>query len=105
MMFLSRDAGYLAFLLVAQAAHRESDRKLSFASIGDRLNVSRTHIRNLFVEAEAVGFVRLGQKRGGAVEILPPLWDAYDHFLADVQARQDAIAQVAFANLRKADAS
>jgi hypothetical protein len=35
---------------------------------------------------------------------MPLLRDAYDRFLADVQADQDAIAQIAFANLREADA-
>ena len=103
-MFLSRDAGYLAFVLAAQAALSDSDQDLSFASIADRLGVSRTHIRNLFVEAEAAGYVRLDQGRGRLAEISPPLWLAYDHFLADMQSDQDAIAQVAFANLRQTDA-
>jgi DNA-binding MarR family transcriptional regulator len=102
LMFLTRDAGYLAFLLVAQTelADREG---LSFTSMARRLGVSRTHIRNLFVEAEAAGYVRLGPKRR-PVELMPLLRDAYDRFLADVQADQDAIAQIAFANLREADA-
>jgi hypothetical protein len=98
MMFLSHDAGYLAFLLVAQADLADSD-DLSFRSIAHRLGVSRTHIRNLFVEAEAAGYVRLGPKRSRPVEIMPVLRDAYDRFLADVQADQDTIAQIAFANL------
>jgi hypothetical protein len=36
---------------------------------------------------------------------MPPLWEAYDRFVADVQADQDAIAQIAFANLREAGAT
>jgi hypothetical protein len=35
---------------------------------------------------------------------MPPLWEAYDRFVADVQADQDAIAQIAFAKLREAEA-
>jgi DNA-binding GntR family transcriptional regulator len=87
---------------VAQAEFADSD-DLSFTSMAHRLGVSRTHIRNLFVEAEAAGYVRLGPKRR-PVELMPLLRDAYDRFLADVQADQDAIAQIAFANLREADA-
>jgi plasmid maintenance system antidote protein VapI len=104
MMFLARAAGYLAFLLVAQAelAGREG---LSFTAMARRLGVSRTHIRNLFAEAEAAGYVRLGAKRSRPVEIMPVLRDAYDLFVADVQADQDKIAQIAFANLREAAAS
>jgi hypothetical protein len=100
MMFLARDAGYLAFLLVAQADFGGGDG-LSFASIAQRLGVSRTHIRNLFVEAEAAGYVRLGPKHSGPVEIMPALRDAYDRFVADVEADQDQIAQIAFAKLRE----
>jgi DNA-binding MarR family transcriptional regulator len=98
LMFLSRDAGYLAFLLAAQAELADSDG-LSFTSMAQRLGVSRTHIRNLFVEAEAAGYVRLGPKGSRPVVIMPMLREAYDRFLADVQADQDAIAQIAFANL------
>ena len=104
LMFLSRDAGYLAFLLAARAELADGDG-LSFTSMAQRLGVSRTHIRNLFVEAEAAGYVRLGPKGSRPVEILPVLRDAYDRFLADVQADQDAIAQIAFARLREADTS
>jgi hypothetical protein len=104
MTFLARDAGYLAFLLVAQAELSDSNRRPSFTSMSDDLGVSRTHIRNLFVEAEDAGYVRLGRKRSRQVEIMPPLWEADDRFVADVQAGQDAIAQIAFANLREAEA-
>jgi hypothetical protein len=90
MMFLARDAGYLAFLLVAQAEFADSEG-LSF--------------RNLFVEAEAAGYVRLGPKPSRPVEIMPGLRSAYDLFLADVQADQDKIAQIAFAKLRETDTS
>jgi DNA-binding transcriptional MocR family regulator len=104
MMFLARDAGYLAFLLAAQAELSDRDRGPSFTSMSADLGVSRTHIRNLFVEAEVAGYVRLAARRRRPVQILPPLWEAYDRFIADVQADQDAIAQVAFAQLRAADA-
>jgi hypothetical protein len=102
MMFLARDAGYLAFLVVAQAQLSGRGHEVSFASMSHDLGVSRTHIRNLFVEAETAGYVGLHPKPAQPVEILPPLWEAYDQFVADVHAGQDAIAQVAFAHLRGA---
>jgi plasmid maintenance system antidote protein VapI len=104
MMFLARDVGYLAFLLVTQAELAGSDG-LSFTSMARLLGVSRTHIRNLFVEAEAAGYVRLAAKRNRRVQIMPALRNAYDLFVADVHAEQDKVAQIAFANLREADAS
>jgi hypothetical protein len=103
MMFLARDAGYLLFLLVAQFQLAGGGEDISFTAMADKLGVSRTHIRNVFVEAENAGYVQLGDP-GRPVVILPVLWDAYDRFLADVQAAQDAIAQVAFANLASGSA-
>jgi DNA-binding MarR family transcriptional regulator len=100
MKLLSHDAGYLAFLIVAQSELSNDPQSLSFTAIGDRLGVSRTHVRNLFMEAEKAGFVRRGPQRKRPVEILPSLWQAYDVFLADVQADQDAICQSAFAEMR-----
>jgi DNA-binding MarR family transcriptional regulator/DNA-binding transcriptional regulator YhcF (GntR family) len=104
MLLLSRDAGYLAFLLVAQATLSGGEHRPSFTAVAEPLGVSRTHVRNLFVEAEAAGYVRLGRGGGGLVEIMPSMWEAYDRFLADVEADQDAIAQTAFAGLKKAAA-
>ena len=67
----------------------------TWTALSDDLGVSRSHLRSLFGEAEAAGYVRLGTRR--PVEVLPSLWDAYDRFLANMQADQDAIAQTAFA--------
>ncbi|WP_139234361.1 hypothetical protein [Methylobacterium pseudosasicola] len=97
MMFLARDAGYLAFLLLAQAQITGRERDLSFTEMSADLGVSRTHIRNLFREAEAAGYVRLNIRGTCPVEITPSLWASYERFLADVQVGQHVIAQVAFA--------
>jgi DNA-binding GntR family transcriptional regulator len=64
--------------------------------MADCLGVSRTHIRNLFVKAEAAGYVRLSG-RDRPMEIQPPLSETYDRFVADVEVDQDAIAQIALA--------
>jgi len=102
---LSRDAGYLAFLLAADAQLRNEDDKSSFSYLAGRLGVSRSHVRNLFVEAERMGLVEIGGARKRAVRILPTLWDAYDRFLADIHAAQDAIAQIAFRALKQGQKS
>lgn len=94
-LFLGRDAGYLALLLVIQASLSDSD-DLTWSSMSNELGVARSHLRTLFSEAERAGYVRLHTGRGGPVEILPPLWAAYDQFLAEIEADQDAIAQAAF---------
>jgi DNA-binding MarR family transcriptional regulator len=100
MTFLSRDAGYLALLLVAWAILSKADSKeLSYTAIAGHLGVSRTHIRKLFVEAATGGYVNISG--GRVLEIRPPLWEAFDRFLADLEAGRDAIAQKAFASLKE----
>ena len=94
MLFLARDAGYLALLLVLQA--QLSGECMSWTAMAGTLGVARSHLRRVFGEAEAAGYVRLPGVRGSAVEVLPELWRAYDQFLAGVEADQDAIAKVAF---------
>jgi AraC-like DNA-binding protein len=100
-LFLAHDAGYLAFLLVAQA-QLSGQSGPTWTAMSDDLGVSRSHLRTLFTAAEAVGYVRFLAGRRRPVEILPPLWQAYDLFLAGVEADQHAIAQVAFATARDA---
>lgn len=104
MLFLARDAGYLAFLLLACAQITGRQHALSFTGMATDLGVSRTHIRNLFREAEAAGYVRLDTRGTSPVEITPTMWESYEAFLADVQAEQHSIAQEAFALQRKAQA-
>lgn len=94
-LFLARDAGYLALLLVLQAQLRADDG-LSWSAMAQVLGVARSHLRRLFAEAETAGYVRLSDGRTRPVEILPALWSAFDEFLAGVQADQDAIAQAAW---------
>ena len=94
-LFLGRDAGYLALLLVIQA-DLSGSRDLTWSSMSNDLNVARSHLRTLFSEAERAGYVRLRSGGDGPVEILPPLWAAYNQFLAEIEADQDAIAQAAF---------
>lgn len=53
-----------------------------YGDIGERLGVSRTHVRELLVAAEAAGLVKLHARGGRSVEILPRHWASYDRGLA-----------------------
>src|SRR4029077_5615428 len=46
----------------------------SYADVGGRFVVSRTHARELLLAAERAGLVRLHAAGGRRVEILPRLW-------------------------------
>ena len=53
-----------------------------FDEIGSLFGLSRTHIRRLMRKAEAGGFVRLLQKGGRQVRILPSLVDLFENIIA-----------------------
>jgi len=100
MMFLARDAGYCAFLLLIKAVLSKKQLvsdDLSFTAIADRIGVSRTHIRNLFVEAAAEGHVSLTGARGHVAKVHTRLLDTFDPFLADLASSLDRIGQIALA--------
>jgi len=100
MAFMARDAGYVALLLVIQAMLSGPERaseSLNYKSIAGRLRVSRTHIRNLFADAEAAGHVRLSKTGGNIAELRPRFLRAFDRFLADQESCRDAVGQAALA--------
>jgi hypothetical protein len=53
-----------------------------FDEIGSLFGLSRTHVRRLVRKAEAGGFLRLLQKGGRRIEILPPLEDLFENIVA-----------------------
>jgi DNA-binding MarR family transcriptional regulator len=95
MMLLARHAGYLGLLLVLRAALAGDAEGTSFAALAGRLKVSRTHVRAMFEDVERAGHVSLGGKGGRSITLLPPMWDAFDHFLADHESGNDAVGQFA----------
>jgi hypothetical protein len=84
LLFLNRAGGYMVLAALLQAAATSGDQfaGVPYADVGDRFGVSRTHVRNLLVEAEAAGLVRLHSRGGHRVEILPRLWDSHDRGIA-----------------------
>jgi hypothetical protein len=97
MVFLARDAGFMLPLLAIQSARAGAPvDAASFTTIARRVGVSRTHVRNIFTDAAAAGFVSLDGE-AGTVRLLPRFWPAYDRGVADMESACDAIAQRAFA--------
>jgi hypothetical protein len=98
-MFWSRDAGYLALLLLTQAEAGDADSAPTFSAMANKLAVSRTHIRTLCMDAAEAGYVRLHGAGGSEVRTTPLLRRAFDEFIADMGARYDALTLTALREL------
>jgi DNA-binding FadR family transcriptional regulator len=103
--FFAHAGGYmvLAALLQAAMAGDQLNAALPYAHAGERFGVSRTQVRRLLAVAEQDGLVRLHERGGRRVEILPRLWASHDRALACrmylldlvyVAARQADVADV-----------
>jgi len=86
LLFLNHAGGYLVIATLLQAAMEEGgDASLvavPYSAVGDRFGVSRTQVRNMLREAEAMGLVKLHARGGRKVEILPRLIDCHDRGMA-----------------------
>jgi DNA-binding MarR family transcriptional regulator len=98
MLFLGRDAGIMILIKMMQMAGAQRGAeplKISYSDLGSRFGVSRTHVRELLVEAEGLGLVRLTKGGGRFVELLPPVLRAFDRFVADAMSGLDLCYQLA----------
>jgi DNA-binding MarR family transcriptional regulator len=96
-LFLHRDSGYTILLMALRTGMRgkQSERQFrTFSAIGERLGVSRTHVRKLLQEAQAAGLLRIERRGGGAYVPLPPLRRAFDLYVADLMANMDLIVRL-----------
>jgi hypothetical protein len=104
MLFQGRDAGVMILIkLIRMAKEKRGGGALevSFADLGSRFGVSRTHVRNLLVEAQKLGLVRLSKDEDRQlIELLPPLLQAFDRLVAEAISGLDLCYQLA---LRLAD--
>ncbi|MGX7874073.1 hypothetical protein ACVDG5_016150 [Mesorhizobium sp. ORM6] len=85
MLFFNHAAGAVVqaeLLRIAMAAPDYPDAVVPYADIGDRFGVSRTHVRQLLVAAEAAGLVKLHTRGGRRVQVLPRQWASYDRGMA-----------------------
>jgi hypothetical protein len=95
MLFLSRDAGTMILVkLVQMASTTHNAEGLSYADIGARFGVSRTHVRALLQDAERNGDVSLSGRGGKLVELKPSLLQAFDRFVADGMSGHDLLFRI-----------
>jgi hypothetical protein len=98
MLFMSRDAGMLILIKLIQMTHaatNESRTGLSYTNIGALFGVSRTHVREILLEAERAGFVQLSGRGGQLVQLTPAVIQVFDHFIADSLSGLDLMFQIA----------
>ncbi len=83
-LFFAHAGAPVIFAALLQTAMEAQDQHaaLRYAEIGDRFGISRTHIRLLLVAAEEAGLVKLHERGGRRVEILPRLWSDHDYGMA-----------------------
>lgn len=93
LLFFKHAGGHMvsASLLHAAMATADSHASLSYADIGERFGISRTHVRGIIVEAQEAGLVRLGGRGGDRVEVLPRLLQSYDRGLAAGMLSHDMV--------------
>jgi DNA-binding MarR family transcriptional regulator len=84
-LFFAHAGGYMVLAALLQAALAAGDglsAALPYVHAGERFGISRTQVRRLLVAAQAAGLVRLHERGGRRVEILPRLWASHDRALA-----------------------
>ncbi len=98
MLFLSRDAGVMILMKLIQmadAGNGKAEEGLSYADIGSRFGVSRTHVRKTLRDAERAGLVGLSGRGGQLVELMPSVRQAFARFVADSMSGHDLLFQIA----------
>jgi hypothetical protein len=98
MLFLSRDAGVMVLTKLVQMTGSAGDDAadgLSYADIGARFGVSRTHVRELLQDAERAQLVALSGRGGRLVELKPAVWQAFDRFVAESMSGHDMLFKIA----------
>ncbi|HLH90267.1 MAG TPA: hypothetical protein VKX28_17595 [Xanthobacteraceae bacterium] len=84
-LFFAAAGGYMVLAALLQAALAAGDglhAALPYGHAGERFGLSRTHVRRLLETAQAAGLVRLHERGGRGVEILPRLWASHDRAFA-----------------------
>jgi len=99
MLFQGRDAGIMILIKMIEMAGDQrggGPLEISFADLGGRFGVSRTHVRKLLEAAEEMELVRLS-KGGGQqfIELLPAVLQAFDRLVAEAIGGLDLCYQLA----------
>ncbi len=96
--FMSRESGITILIKLMQLLGREeagTREEIFYSELGNRLGVSRTHVRNILEEAERGGLLRLTREGGRFVEVTPALVQAFDRFVADGMSGHDLMYTLA----------
>jgi DNA-binding MarR family transcriptional regulator len=98
MLFMTRDAGIMILIKMIEMTWPGSGAEpleVTYSDLGRRFGVSRTHVRELLVEAEEMRLVRLSKGRKQLVEMTPQLLQAFDRYLAEAMSGFDLCYQLA----------
>jgi DNA-binding MarR family transcriptional regulator len=98
MLFMSRDGGIMILIKLIQMTHAANEgfhAGLSYAEIGARFGLSRTHVREVLLDAERAGYVKLSGRGGQMVQLTPAVMQVFDRFIADSMSGLDLIFQIA----------
>lgn len=102
-IFLRQDASKIAYMYMLDAQERaDGIASLSFEAAAEHLSTSRTHVRNLLRDLQALGMVKLHGRGGHGVEIAPGLWRLVDNFLAASMSGHDMLWQAVRQQLKRA---
>jgi hypothetical protein len=104
LMFLTRDAGATILMKLIQIAGRGEGgvSELSHEAIGALFGVSRTHVRKLLQDAAQLGLVTLSGRGHRFFEIMPPMWQAFDRFVAESMSGHDMMYGIATRQMKAA---
>jgi len=98
MLFQSRDAGIMILIKMIQMAGQKRSAGplgISYSDLGSRFGVSRTHVRNLLVAAQAMDLVRLTKADGQCVDLKAAVLQAFDRLVADAMSSFDLCYRLA----------
>ncbi|WEK04664.1 MAG: hypothetical protein P0Y65_21230 [Candidatus Devosia phytovorans] len=90
--FVMRQDGAKIIFLYLQRALAGGDPSrvsLSYAAASERIDTSRTHIRNLLAALESSGLLRRYGNGGNDIELTPELWRHADYFIASMMSAND----------------
>lgn len=96
-LMLRQDAGKIVYvyLLAAWNSPGQDRASIAYDAVAQRLTTSRTHVRNLLMDLQALDMLRLHDRGGHDVEIKPALWAVVDMFLASAMSGHDLVWQIA----------
>lgn len=96
-LMLRQDAAKIVYvyLLAAWDSPGRDRASVAYDAVAQRLTTSRTHVRNLLMDLQALDMVRLHDRGGHDVEIMPAFWTVTNMFLASAMSGHDLVWQIA----------